>query len=125
MKYLNIKEKNPSENLKSALFYALIGIEKSLELKENDLAEILHRSPIEIINWKAREEVPDCQIIGLIDLYDSISSLFMTPEDQVTWFHTSSEDFEGYSPLEFLKAHPKNVYVLLDWFECLTGDEIF
>lgn len=116
-------------DLKAALFHVLFGIEETWKLEQNDLAGILHRSPSTISDWKNKEEVSvsperpspnDAQIYELIEFYDSVSSLFVRVEDQMSWLKSASVDFGNRSPLELLKLTPKNLYVLREWIDHLA-----
>ena len=114
------------EDLKSALFRILFGIETTWGLDQNDLAAILHRSPSTISVWKSQQAVSvapshpspnDAQVFELIEFFDSVTSLLIRTEDQINWLRTTSPDFGGLSPLELLKLKPKNLYTLREWVD--------
>lgn len=115
--------------LKSALYRVLLGIENAWEIEQTDLADILHRSPSTISEWKSKKAVSvsihpspnDVQIYELIELYDSVSSLFVRVEDQIGWLKTKSRDFGGKSPIELLKIQPKNLFALREWVDHLVN----
>ncbi len=115
-----------STPLKTALYQVLFGIEDRWQLGQQELAAILHRSASTISDWKKNEAVAvsqdrpspnDAQIYEFIELYDSVSSLFVRLEDQIRWLTTPSPDFHSKSPLQLLKASPKNLYALREWVD--------
>jgi hypothetical protein len=120
---------DPSDDLKMALYRVLFGIEGTWGLDQNDLAGILHRRSSTISDWKTNEAVSvspetpspnDTQIYEFIEFYDSVSSLFVRIEDQVGWLKTASPDFDGKSPLAYLKLHSKNLFALREWVDHLA-----
>jgi hypothetical protein len=118
-----------SNDLKTALYHVLFGIEEAWKLDQTDLAEILHRRSSTISDWKLKGAVSvspqnpspnDTQIYEFIEFYDSVSSLFVRIEDQVRWLKTPSEDFGGKSPIDLLKLNNKNLYSLREWVDFLA-----
>lgn len=114
------------DDLKIALAKILFGIERTWKLKPNELAEILHRAPSTVANWKRNESVSvssdkpspnDSQIYGFIELYDSLSAFFVCVEDQTGWLRTKSPDFGDKSPLDLLKKEVKYLYKLHEWID--------
>jgi hypothetical protein len=126
---INPPQKGAGNDLKTALFHVLFGIEDTWQLEQSDLAGILHRSASTISDWKSKEAISvapenpspnDAQIYEFIEFYDSVSSLFVRVEDQLGWLKTQSSDFNGKSPLNLLKEHSKNLYALREWVDHLA-----
>lgn len=117
-------------DLRTALYHVLFGIKNTWKLEQNDLAGILHRTPSTISDWKTNQTVSvsssqhpspnDSQIFEFIELYDSVSSLFLRVEDQIKWLKTKSSDFRNESPLELLKLSNKNLFALREWVDHLA-----
>jgi hypothetical protein len=116
-------------DLKTALYRVLFGIENTWRLGQKELAEILHRRPSTISDWKIKEAVSvspdspspnDSQIYEFIEFYDSVSSLFVRVEEQIKWLKTPSIDFGGKSPMELLKISNRNLFVLREWVDHLA-----
>ncbi len=113
------------DDLKSALYNVLFGIQVTWKLPQSELAAILHRPESTVSDWKVKQTVNvspepspnDLTIYELIEFYDSVSSMFARVNDQLQWLHRRSSDFAGESPIELLKKHPKNLYLLRDWLD--------
>ena len=120
---------HPKDDLKTALYRVLFGIERTWGLDQSDLAGILHRRSSTISDWKTNQAVSvspenpspnDTQIYEFIEFYDSVSSLFMRVEDQIGWLKTASSDFGGSSPLDLMKTNSKNLFALREWVDHLA-----
>lgn len=114
------------ESLGKALFKVIAGIENTWKLKQNELANILHRDQSTVSTWKGKKAVSvgrgtvtpnDRHLFEFIELFDSLSSLFIRVDDQVNWLRSPSTEFGDVSPYELLVADSKNLFALREFVD--------
>lgn len=113
----SIQSKEKSE-LEEAIFEALEGIRKDLELSQLQFSNIIHVSPGTYSTWKENGKINlsksltlnDLGILKFIDLYDAITSLFSEKADYKRWFTTPiNPTFDKRSPLQAMEENPAAV----------------
>ncbi|MDA9189371.1 hypothetical protein N9O57_00145 [bacterium] len=101
--------------LEEAIFEALEGIRKDLELSQSHFSNIIHVAPGTYSTWKDNGRINlsknltlnDIGILKFIDLYDAITSLFAERSDYIEWFNNPI--FDNRSPLKSMEDDPAAV----------------
>ena len=98
-------------HLEKALYKILNGIKEEFDLDEEILAKILHRSHQTIHDWFQNQEVKvststytaeDLEVFALIELYDTLTSYFVSNVDQKKWLKTKHYFFNNESPIDYM-----------------------
>jgi transcriptional regulator with XRE-family HTH domain len=111
------------ESLKGdALYKVIFGIMREWDLSQEELADLVGRNPTTISEWKKNETIAiskkmsmaDYQLFEFIELYKTLTNLFVSIKDRVGWLRESNEGLENKSPLELIEKDPRNLQYIRD-----------
>ena len=101
-----------------ALFKIIFGILKEWDLSQEELGDLVGRSPTTISEWKKNKYISiskkitmtDYQLFEFIEFYKNLTNLFVSIKDRVAWLREASEGFGGKSPLQLIREDPRNLH---------------
>ncbi len=113
-----LQEKVSRNELGYALADIINGIRKEWDLSIREIAAILSLPQGTVKGWLKEnghvglDSVLDHNtqaIIDFIDIYNMIASFIVKTSDQILWFKTPSQNFQGLSPMMLICETPHNL----------------